>query len=519
MANILDTSTLTESVMQRMSADELSWSYNGLDCCVTFEVYDRLEEELRASPQNVASTYQFALEKSAPFLEMSMRGLLVDKRARDKSLAHLRAELAALEARFNQLCEGCVGYTINWRSPVQLKTFFYGTLAHKEIKKRNSKGFYAPTVDEDALNIMCMSFWHEPFALYVLAMRELGKKIGFLETEIDTDGRLRANINIAGTNTGRASSSMSDFGTGTNLQNVDTALRFPFVADPGMIFVNVDLEQADARNVGACIYEMFYDEYGEAEAAKYLDACESGDLHTTVCRMAWADLEWPEERKGWRAIADQPFYRQMSYRDAAKRLGHGTNYYGTPRTMAKHTQTEVQVIDTFQKRYFASFPLIPKWHQRTIELVKNEGQLTTLYGRRRHFFGRGDDQSTWRKAIAYCPQSMTAHQIDSGILNLWRHMPEMQLLIQVHDSILFQVPYRRVNELVPRALDLLRYTIDLRGGRPFYVPLEAATGWNWGKVDRDKKGEVVGNPFGLEKWKGSETRLPSPVDRFQDYMK
>jgi len=515
---LFNTAGLDDKLLPTLSEDQTSWIYNGLDCCTTFEIYQRLQEELENSPPNVRSTYNFALEKQAPIIEMCMRGIRVDLKARDASLKELRERLLFLEKRFAQLTEVVVGAPVNWRSPVQVKALFYTSLNISEIKKRNAQGVYAATVNEEALNRLCLHFWAQPLAKLILAMRDCGKKIGFLETDLDADGRIRCSLNIAGTNTGRLASSMNDFGTGTNLQNVDTALRFPFIADPKMVMINVDLEQADARNVGAIIHETFYDEYGEPEAAKFLNACESGDLHTTVCNMAWRDLKWPEDRKGWRAIADGKAYGDLSYRDMAKKLGHGTNYYGTPPTMARHTHLPTKVIEQFQDRYFTAFPLIRKWHEWVINEMRTTGVLTTLYGRRRHFFGRGDDQSTWRKAIAYCPQSMTGHQIDSGYLNLWRHMPEVELLIQVHDSILFQIPMRRLDEMLPKAMDLLRFPITLRGGREFYVPLEAQVGWNWGKTETDKKGNIISNPFGMIKWKGSEQRRPGPEVRMEDYV-
>lgn len=526
-----NTAGLDEALMRTLSADEASWIYNGLDCCVTFEIFERLQEELAASPENVRYTYEMALAKQAPILEMSMRGILVDEAARKKSVALLQRDLDALNARFQRIMREVFGHELNWDSPLQLKNLFYGTLRIKEIKKRNAQGQYVATVDEKALNKLCTNFFARPLARYVLAMREIRKKLSFLKTQIDPDGRMRATLNIAGTNTGRLSSAMNDFGTGSNLQNVDTALRFPFISDARKVLVNVDLEQADARNVGAIIWNTFLETHGPEEAGRYLDACESGDLHTFVCRMAWSDLPWPEDRSGWRSIADQTAYREFSYRDLAKRLGHGTNYYGQPRTMASHTQTETRIIEQFQRRYFAAFPLIQQWHHHVIEQIKTTGCLTTPYGRRRFFFGRGDDQATWRKAIAFAPQSMTGHQIDMGLLRLWREMPEAELLMQVHDSVLFQVPWKGHEALIERALALLEYRKTLAGGREFFVPLEAQVGWNWGKAEIWSKEDAakgkcnegaVGtskrNPYGLIKWKGADNRQPPATQRLADYL-
>ena len=265
---------------------------------------------------------------------------------------------------------------------------------------------------------------------------------------------------------------------------------------------------------------MFLESHGPEFAGAYLDACESGDLHTTVCRMAWTELPWGADPKGWRSVADEIAYRTYSYRDMSKKLGHGTNYYGQPKTMASHTKVPVEQIEVFQHKYFGAFPCIPSWHKETIRLLQTEGCLTHLFGRRRFFFNRLDDQTTINAAIAYCPQGMTGDEINIGVLNLWRH-GAFELLIQVHDSILFQIDERRIDELVPLALELLKARLILKGGREFFVPVEAKVGWNWGDVSYwskedfekgrcslDKVGKVRANEFGLLKWKGEEKRRP-----------
>ena len=121
------------------------------------------------------------------------------------------------------------------------------------------------------------------------------------------------------------------------------------------------------------------------------------------------------------------------------------------------------------------------------------------------FFGRGSDASTHRKAIAYDPQSCTGEQIDRGLHQVWKAFPQVQLLNQVHDSILFQIPMSEANELVPQILKAMRVEIELKRGRKFCVPLDAAGGWNWGYKSED-------NPYGLSKWKEAEERI-APVYR------
>ena len=91
-------------------------------------------------------------------------------------------------------------------------------------------------------------------------------------------------------------------------------------------------------------------------------------------------------------------------------------------------------------------------------------------------------------------------QIDRGLHQVWKAFPQVQLLNQVHDSILFQVPRSEADELVPQILEVMQVELELKGGRKFIVPLDAAGGWNWGYKSED-------NPYGLTAWKGKEERV------------
>lgn len=490
---IIDTSTLTPERLRSMTKDESYWVYNGLDVCVTEEILQQLLPQL---DDVTTPTYSFSLALQAPVLEMSMRGILVNQNTKHKIMQKFRGQLAQLEAQLNRIVSDGIGVSLNWRSPKQLGELLYDVMGLPEQKKRNTNGVFARTTGREALENLGVHFLAEPLVNHLLLLRDIGKALGFLETGIDPDGRMRTNFNIAGTNTGRFASSASDYGTGTNLQNVARDLRRVFVADPGMKFANLDLEQADSRNLGALLWETFYDELGPAEAGKYLDACESGDLHTFVCRMCNSQLPWGTAPD--RQIADTVFYRDKTYRDGAKVLGHGSNYLGTPRTMAKHTKFPATLVDQFQHKYFGAFPAIPRYHSFVRGAIKDYASLTTLFGRRRFFFGRHNDDATIREAVAYSPQSMTADEINRGIMNLWRSN-RVQLLVQVHDSILFQYPEEQENEIIPWALETLKAPLKLKHGRDFVVPTEAKVGWNWGDINEE-------NPDGLKKWKNGDDR-------------
>lgn len=470
------------------SATEALWIYNGLDCCVTLEVLEALLPQL----DNIStSTYQQSLSFQGPVLEMNMRGMLVDRQRRDQVIREFEVKITHLQGQLWRIVKGAYDIDLNWRSPLQLKKLFYEEMGYAPVKKKGQV-----TIDRSALEKLSLNFMARPIVAHLLVLRDLAKKVGVLKTAIDPDGRIRTSFNIGGTNTGRFSSSFSDFGTGTNLQNIEDSLRSIFVADPGMKLAYIDLEQAESRAVGAIVYNLFDD-------PRYLDACESGDLHTTVAKMARPDMPWVGDLAGDKEVAERPYYRHHSLRHVCKVLGHGTNYGGQPHTMALHTKLEPQIIKEFQARYFTAFPGIPKWHNRVQQEIQQHGNLTSLMGRRRWFFGRRDDASTIREAIAYDPQGSVGDILNTGMLQVWR-TNVCQLLLQIHDAILVQYPEDKEDEILPSVLSALSVPVPLRAGRTLVIPNEAKTGWNWGSFDPIK------NPDGLKKVKGHDTRTRTP---------
>jgi DNA polymerase I-like protein with 3'-5' exonuclease and polymerase domains len=63
-------------------------------------------------------------------------------------------------------------------------------------------------------------------------------------------------------------------------------------------------------------------------------------------------------------------------------------------------------------------------------------------GRRRQFYGRTGDEATIREAVAFEPQSAVADTLNQAMLRLWKVSPVygIQLLAQIHDAILLQLP-------------------------------------------------------------------------------
>jgi DNA polymerase I-like protein with 3'-5' exonuclease and polymerase domains len=464
------------------SESEKLWVYCALDTCVTMEVLEAMLPQLN---NQTRATYEFEKSLLAPVLEINMRGILVDIEERDRSLSYYRGKLHTLEHNLNRILREGVGVELNWRSHQQLKHLFYNIFGFPPIHKDGKV-----TVNRDALEKLEVHFYPGPIIRHILAMRDIAKKIEVLEADIDTDGRLRTSINIAGTNTGRVSSAMSDFGTGRNLQNIEEQMRRPFIADPGMKLAYIDLEQAESRAVGAIEWNVLGD-------SRYLDACESGDLHTSVARMMYPALPWTGNAKLDKQIAERPFYRQHSLRHMTKVLGHGSNYGGKPGTMAKHTKMDRDLIAEFQEKYFDAFPH-RQWHTWVNDRLGSDGYLDTLTGRRRWFFGRRTDDSTLREAIAYSPQGSVGDILNMGMLQVWRQ-DICLLLLQIHDAILIQFPEEKESETISKVTTAIQVEIELAHGRTLRIPCEAKTGWNWSPFSEE-------NPDGLMKYGGEDKR-------------
>jgi len=469
--------------------------YNGLDVCCTEEILHAIRPQL----DNVTgATYAFSRELQAPVLEMKLRGVLVDAARKEEVLDELHEKLEILEQNLDRIVLDGVGmHYFNWRSNDDLQRLFYQYLQIPEVRKRGR-----PSVDHDALEKIAAYTVAQPLVAHLLALKEVGKKIGVLRTAIDPDGRMRTSYNIAGTSTGRFSSSFSEFGTGGNLQNVEESLRSILIADPGYKFAKFDAKQIQSRIVGAIEWNLFKD-------GRYLDACEEDDLHTVVAKMVWPNLPWTGDQEKDKEIAEAPFYRHYSHRFMCKKLGHGSNFEGKPPTLASQSKLPISIIQAFQPKYYTAFPAHERWHEWVREEIRRTGRITSITGRRRDFWGRRNDDATVREAIAYDPQASESHIVNTAMLRIWRQ-GTAKLMLQDHDALTFMYREEEEDEIVPRLQEALIVPVPLEHGRVLRVPYDAQVGWNRGKWDAKK------NPFGLKDWTGGDTRTRPAQVRVMD---
>jgi DNA polymerase I-like protein with 3'-5' exonuclease and polymerase domains len=520
---IINTST---DDLNSLSAAHTYWAYNGLDCCITHEV---MAQTCGAALAETPVTYNFERAMQAPALAIMRQGILVDMVQRDKMMSRLAADRERLEHILNRLGQAVWGQPLNANSPTQLKSFFYDVMK-LPVQFKIERGARIPSTNRECLEKLQPYLLARPIVNTILALRDTVKLLGVLRSGIDADHRMYFGVNVAGTETGRWSSNRNSFGGGTNGQNITEGLRRIFRADDGYKIAYIDLEQAESRDVG--VLSWVYTGH-----AGYLNACESGDLHTLVAKMVWPNLAWTGDAKADKAVAEQKCYRDFSYRDLAKRGGHGSNYYGRPPTMARHLKVATSVMAHFQENYFTRFPGIPAWHQWTAEQLHTQRALTTPFGRRRCFWGRPYDDATLREAIANVPQSMVGDRLNLGMWRIWkrwghikhRGKPVIQLLLQIHDAVLLQYQQCCESWIIPELLKCIEIpitfrciapgTADFGKTRTITIPAEAMVGWNWGKAVLPdellkKYGDLATaakkrkepNPHGLMKYKGVDTR-------------
>ena len=588
MATILHSSTMD---IDALSPNARQYAYNAMDCVVTHAVHGALAFEVAnfsnlPGAANARLSYNFVLAMRGPAMDMMQRGIMVQPQVRADETARYEALRNEAQRRLDLLADAVWGPEVydvvtktkewvheigksgkplkprqvtrktitqatrprglNSASNPQMLAFFNIALkmpVRHETRKTPTGVERTPTANGKALREWAeikskgpgihirdpsLPFVHiaKPFVTLILAIRDYDKKLQVLRSQLDPDGRMRCSYNVVGTENGRWSSSENAFGRGTNLQNISPTMRRMFCADDGWRMVSTDLEQAESRLVAGLVWQATGDD-------GYWNACLSGDLHTTVCQMAWPELSWTGDDKLDKELAERTYPGlKYSYRDVAKRIGHGSNYRGTAYGIAMQVGIPVRVVEDFQRRYFTAFPGIQLWHQLLITELQLQNYLDTPLGRRRWFFSRVTDDSTIREAIAYKPQSTIGELLNLALLRVWirslpdhvrtKHFPSspplpcaLQLLLQNHDAFGFQIPMSadlspilaEVKKELEIPIPIVRTHEDgTTEVRHLVIPGEFVTGWNWA-YDETKKPKAEwkfedGNPDGLRKWKG-----------------
>lgn len=238
-----------------------------------------------------------------------------------------------------------------------------------------------------------------------------------------------------------------------------------FNPDPGFVYVDIDLEQADAQVVAwesGCqrLKDIFHDpskDFHSENAFAFYEGIKGipvgryeVDLGNGII-MVKAEDEWRKPLKGG---------------------AHATNYRTTPPTLAGALDCSIEEAKDFIDTWFRLNPEIKEWHQRTEEEVFGRGYIENKFGFRKRFLGR-IDKNVLAVAQAWVPQSTVGNVINQGWSNIEREINKrptfgpyftrtndlVRVAFQVHDSLVLQIRENSIKELLPDIRECMLVTV------------------------------------------------------------
>jgi DNA polymerase I-like protein with 3'-5' exonuclease and polymerase domains len=235
-------------------------------------------------------------------------------------------------------------------------------------------------------------------------------------------------------------------------------IRRMIVPDPGFEIFDIDLESADLRTVA-----------WESDCA-YLKQCFKAGLKPYI-EMGKEFYDNPKFSK-----KDEPFYTQF------KSLCHGGNYLGKAENIAGRIGLAVGDCVRVQEWYFNRCPEVVTWHERIIRQMDTTGTVRNAFGYRRKFFDRIEG-TIYNEGVAWIGQSTTSIIINKGLVAIdeWEeeHHADLQLLLQVHDSLVGQFPHADRDFFIPLLRDLCTVTVPYPD--PMVMPIGMKTSTvSWG---------------------------------------
>lgn len=432
------------------------WRYNAKDCCYTYQVFEGQEVVLQQFDRKPQAEFLQRLHRHV--VTMMIRGVAIDREEKQALAQSLQPELT----KRKELISYVAGEELNISSPKQLSEFFYGALKMQPVRNRKT---FRPTTDAEALKLFGQ---REPIVKPLCDLIEETRSIGvFLSTfvlmPLDVDNRMRCDFNVGGTETFRFSSSKNPFGTGGNLQNIpkgsedaeitESSFHFPnlrkmFIPDPGHTLFDVDLAGADAQIVA-------WEANDEDLKAKF----RSGQkIHALNAKDMYGADAGPDGKRA-------PYYKN------AKMGCHLTNYGGGPSTLAAACGMTIHEAELFQRRWFGLHPGIKIWHNEVMNALQTTRTVANKFGFKRRYFGRID--RLLPEALAWIPQSSVALIINNALCRIAEN-PTLQslgveLLLQVHDSLVGQFPKENRYLILPLLRECLSVTV------PYDDPLVIGT--------------------------------------------
>ena len=430
------------------------YEYAAEDADITLRLKNKLEPELKKFEcEDLFHDIEMPL---MPVLaEMEMNGVCLDTESLKETSKVLTDRIYELEARIYELAGG----QFNIASPKQVGEILFDKLKIVEKAKKTKTGQYVTS--EDVLQQLRNK--HEIVA-DILEHRGLKKLIG---TYIDAlpklinprTGHIHTSFNQTITATGRLSSS------DPNLQNIPIRgedgkeIRKAFIPEPGCLFFSADYSQIELRVMAHL-----------SQDPQMIEVFREGkDLHAATAANIYKK---PIEE----VTRDE--------RTKSKRANFGIIYGITVFGLAERLDIPRDEAKMLIDGYFATFPQVHDYMEKSKEIARQKGYVTTLFGRRRYLPDINSHNATVRgfaerNAINAPIQGTAADIIKVAMIRIFQHFKaegiKSKMILQVHDELNFSV--------VPEEKDLVEKIVieEMQHAITLAVPLVADSGFgqNW----------------------------------------
>jgi len=467
---------------------EQFYIYNGKDCCVTHEVYEKQQEEL--AHWGVSDVYNLMMRSVPHVLYSMMEGCDINWK-NVKSFKDMNEKAIDVLEKIKLETLG----DVNFRSKKQVCALLYD---HWGLPVQRNKG--KETADVGALTYLS-SFPTsvQPYLGLIKKTREHLKLRDFYNLTVANDGKLHWTSRPTGTTTGRWSTSKDIVSqSGFNMQNQTKKVRFFYDAPPDHIFLEWDLSNVDARFVAAlCEDEDWLHSFDiidnhSLNAVNLFKPAEFYDKISTLSSDKDSLLKFKRENgdflKRMYKKARERYSGDKTFRDYAKKIGHATNYLEGPIKTARTLECSVKEAKALIANYKRLRPFLEKWHNRVNKEVRKTRLIRTFSGRIIQFFG---PYHTWAQqlpaAVAAEPQSSAGDYLMMGGLNALDNIPEIGFSLQVHDSIrvICKNDLSLLKTIIPKIKKYVEFPIVVRG-LDMVIPADFQIGTNWGKMKEIK---------------------------------
>jgi DNA polymerase-1 len=439
--------------MRDLAPEEI-YKYACEDADVTLKLKNVLEKELKKGDAEKLF-YEIEMPLVPVLAYMERNGVRVDTEALKQASAHFTERMNQIEQEIHELA----GVEFNIASPKQVGEVLFDKLKIVAKPKKTKTGQYVTS--EEVLESLRGK--HEVVGK-ILEHRGLKKLLG---TYIDalpqlinpeTD-RIHTSFNQTVTATGRLSSS------NPNLQNIPIRnedgkeIRKAFIPDDGCLFFSADYSQIELR----------------------IMAHLSGDVHMIEAFREGNDIHAATAAKIYKIGLDE-VTGDMRRKAKTANFGiiYGISVFGLAERMNVDRKEAKELIDG----YFETYPQIRAYMDKSIEVARENGYISTILGRKRYLPDIHSHNAVVRgyaerNAINAPIQGSAADIIKIAMVKIYERFQaeniRSKMILQVHDELNFSV-YPEEKERVEKIV-----IEEMEKAYPMQVPLRADCGWgaNW----------------------------------------